>query len=147
MRKRPSKLLLAVPIVIILAGVGLSAGAVLSYDDQHSGTPGKAKVSLCTGHTGRYSTGVHCTGSWTTGGSLQQGGDVVVGYITNADRGDIGKTIDVRIHGTDHATKPNLRISIILALLGAPMALFGAYLLFTILSRSSTASTRGSAAS
>jgi hypothetical protein len=67
--------------------------------------------------------------------------------ITNADRGDIGKTIDVRIHGADHATKPNMRISIILALLGVPMAIFGVYLLFTILSRSRTATTNGSAAS
>lgn len=92
MSARPSKLLLAVPIVIVLAGAGLALGAVLS-------------------------------------------------------RGDVGRTIDVRIHGIDHATKPNTRISLILALLGVPMVLFGAYLLFTILSRSSTAITRGSAAS
>ena len=147
MKKRPSKLLLAVPIVILLGGIGLSIGAVLSYNDQHSGTPGTAKVTSCSGRTGRYSSGIHCTGTWVAGGSLLEGGQVVIGNVTNADRGDVGKTIDVRIHGTDHATKPNMRVSIILALLGAPMALFGLYLLFTILSRSSTANTKGSAAS
>lgn len=143
---RPSKLLLAVPIVIILGGIGLSLGAVLSYTDQRSGEPGTAKVGSCTGHSGRYDTGVHCTGSWVMGGSLERG-QVVVGEITNADRGDIGKTIDVRIHGTDHATKPNMRVSIILALIGVPMTLFALYLLFTMLSSSRTARTNGSAAS
>jgi hypothetical protein len=140
-------MLLAVPVVLVLAGAGLAAGAVLSYEDQHSGEPGTAKVSSCTGHSGRYAGGVHCTGSWVAGGSLLDGGRVVVGTITNADRDDIGKTIGVRIHGDDHATEPNTRVSVILALIGAPMLLFGLYLLFTILSSSSTASTRGSAAS
>ena len=144
---RPPALLLALPVVIILGGIGLSLGAVLSYKDQHSGRPGTAKVSSCTGRTGRYSTGVHCTGSWIIGGALTDGGHVVLGDVTNATRGDIGKTIAVRFHGADHATKPNTRISVILALLGVPMVLFGVYLLFTILSRSSTASTKGSAAS
>ena len=147
MSMRPSKLLLAVPIVIILGGIGMSTGAVLSYEDEHSGEPGTAKVSSCTGHTGRYTTGVHCIGSWVAGGDLPEGGDVALGTITNADRDDIGKTIDVRIHGADHATKPNTRIALILALIGGPMVLFGGYLLFTILSSSRTATTRGSAAS
>jgi hypothetical protein len=146
-KNRPSALLIAVPVVIILGGIGLSAGAVLSYNDQHSGEPGTAKVSSCAGRTGRYSGGVHCTGTWVTGGSLLEGGHVVIGDVTNADRGDIGKTIDVRIHGSDHATKPNMRVSIILALIGAPMALFGLYLLFTIVSRSRIAPTSESAAS
>lgn len=135
------------PIVLILVGIGLAIGAVLSYNDQHSGEPGTAKVSSCTGRNGRYASGVHCTGSWVTGGSLLEGGHVVIGEIVNAGRSDIGKTIDVRIHGTDHATKPNMRVSIILALIGGPMALFGVYLLFTSLSSSRTAITRGSAAS
>lgn len=131
---RPGKLLLAVPIVILLGGIGLSVGAVLSYNDQHSGTPGTARVTSCSGHSGRYATGVHCTGAWVTGARLLEGGNIVFGEITNADRGDVGKTIDVRIHGTDHATKPNMRLSIILGVIGVPMALFGLYLLFTIVS-------------
>jgi hypothetical protein len=144
---RPPKIAIAVPIVLVLAGIGLSIGAVLSYNDQHSGEPGKAKVTSCTGKTGRYSTGLHCTGTWISGGSLLEGGHVVIGEIVNGDRGDVGKTIDVRVHGSDHATKPNLRVSIILALLGGPMAVFGLYLLFTSLSRSRTAPTSESASS
>ena len=138
MKNRPSRLVIAVPVVILLAGVGLALGAVLSYNDQHSGEPGTAKVTACTGRTGRNAPGIHCTGTWVAGGSLLAGGRVVIGEIVNGDRGDIGKTIDVRIHGTDHATKPNMRVSIILALLGVPMALFGVYMLLTTLARSST---------
>jgi hypothetical protein len=90
---------------------------------------------------------VHCTGSWVSGGDLLHGGRVVFGDITNADRGDVGKTIDVRIHGDGHATKPQLRVSIILALLGAAALGLGGYVTLTSLSRSSSASTSGSAAS
>jgi hypothetical protein len=133
--------------VILLGGVGLSFGAYASYRDQHSGTPGKATVTSCTGHDGRYETGLRCTGHWTTGGSLLDGGQLAMGRVDNANRGDIGKTVAVRIHGTDHATIPKSRVSIILALLGLPMTLFGAYLLFTSSSRSSRANTTGSAAS
>lgn len=140
------RLLLAVPLVILVGGFGLSLGAVLSYRDQHGGRPGTAKVSSCTGHTGRYATGVVCTGSWWSGGRPVRGGEVAIGTITNADRGDIGKTIDVRIHGAGHATKANMRTPVVLALLGVPMVLFGGYLLFTILSSARTASTRPSAA-
>jgi len=138
---------LVIGLVLLLSGVGLAFGAYASYRDQRSGTPGHAKVSSCTGHGGRYSGGVHCTGSWVVGGSLLEGGHVVLGDITNADRGDIGKVIAVRIHGDDHATKPNTRVSIILALLGIPMLALGIYLLFTSLSRSSRANTSGSASS
>lgn len=136
-----------VGLVLLLSGVGLTFGAYASYRDQRSGTPGQAKVSSCTGHNARYAGGVHCTGSWVTGGSLLAGGHVVVGYITNADRGDLGKTIDVRIHGDGHATKPNLRVSIVLAVLGIPMLGLGIYLSLTSLSRSRSAKTSGSASS
>jgi hypothetical protein len=118
------------PVVIVLFGIGMSVGAVLSYQDSHSGRPAKVKVSDCTGHSGRYTHNLRCTGAWVTGGSLLDGGHVVIGTIDGANRGDIGKTIDVRIHG-DRATKPTLRVSIILALFGIPSALFGLYLLAT----------------
>jgi hypothetical protein len=136
-----------VGLVLLLAGVGFAFGAYASYRDQRTGTPGQAKVSSCTGHDGRYAGGVHCTGSWVSGGDLLHGGQVVIGDVTNADRGDVGKTIDVRIHADGHATKPKLRVSIILALLGAPMLGLGGYLSLTSSSRSSSASTSGSAAS
>jgi hypothetical protein len=120
-----SRALLMVVVVLLLGGVGLSFGAVASWSDQHSGTPGKAKVAFCTGHEGRYAGGVHCRGSWVTGGSLAQGGEVAFGPVTGAGRGDVGHTVDVRIHGSDHATVPALRVSIILAALGLPMLVVG----------------------
>ena len=126
-------------LVLLLGGVGLAFGAYASYRDQRSGTAGTAKVTSCSGHSGRYGGGLHCTGSWVAGGSLLDGGHVVIGDIANADRGDVGKTIDVRIHGDRHATKPKLRVPVILAMLGVPMLLLALYLLFLSVSRPRTA--------
>ena len=103
-------------------------GGFSKYSDQHSGTPGKAKVTSCTrGYNTKY---VHkastCTGSWIVGGSLISGnGRLGVGRIEGANRRDVGKTIDVRIHGTDHATVPSLGTPILLWALGGLLALFG----------------------
>ena len=120
---------LVLVVVMLVGGAGFLFGAYASSRDQRSGTPGVATVSSCSGHDGRYDTGVRCTGSWVTGGTLLDGGHVVVGYIANADRGDIGKTIDVRIHGDDHATKPKMRVSIVLAAIAGLMLVLGTYLL------------------
>jgi hypothetical protein len=123
-----NRALLVIALVILLGGAGLATGAALTYSDQHSGTPGQAKIGDCSGHYGRYDTGVRCTGTWVTGGSLTAGGKVVIGSVTGADRDDTGKTLDVRIHGSDHATVPDTRTTIILAALGVPMILFGLYM-------------------
>jgi hypothetical protein len=120
---------LIVGVFLLLVGAGMTFGAYATYRDQHSGTPGKARVASCTGRTGRYGGGIHCSGTWVTGGSLLDGGRVVFGHIENAGRSDIGDTVDVRIHGGDHATIPNIRVTIILALLGIPMVGLGGYLL------------------
>ena len=121
-------------LLLAIAGFGglIVYGGFSKYQDQHSGVPGKAKVSDCTqGYNTRY---VHkastCTGSWVVGGSLVFGnGHVEVGEIDGADSGDEGKTIDVRIHG-DHATVPDLKTPIALWVLGTPVLLFGLYRLF-----------------
>jgi predicted enzyme related to lactoylglutathione lyase len=128
-------------LVLLLGGAGLAFGAYASYRDQRSGIAGTAKVTSCSGHDGRYASGVHCTGSWVVGGSLLAGGRVVIGDITNADRGDVGNTIDVRIHGDSHATKPDLGVSIVLGLLGIPMLMLGLYLLFVRYARPPEANT------
>lgn len=111
--------------VILLAGLGLSFGAYSSWSDQHSGVPGKARVAFCSGHNGRNDTGVSCRGTWVTGAGVLHGGEAVFGPITGADAGDVGHVVDVRVHGSDHATVPALRVSIILALIGAAMLVFG----------------------
>jgi predicted enzyme related to lactoylglutathione lyase len=120
---------LVLVLVMLVGGTGFAFGAYASARDQRSGTPGLAKVSSCGGHDGRYDTGVRCTGSWVAGGTLLDGGHVVVGDIANADRGDVGKTIHVRIHGDGHATKPKMRVSIVLAAIAVLMLGLGTYLL------------------
>lgn len=115
MRRRPSWL----HGVILALGVALLVGAVSTSRDQRSGTPGTAKVSECDG--GReYEPGIRCRGTWIAGGdSILAGGRVVVGRVEGAGYGDVGRTIDVRVHGTDHATKPSLGTPVVLGALGA----------------------------
>lgn len=119
---------LIVAIVIAVGGLAMIAGAVLNYQDEHSGTPGKAKVATCSGNSTRYGRNIHCEGTWVAGGSLPAGGHVVYGSIVNAGKSDVGKEISVRIHGTDHATVPNMRVTVILAVFGVALAAFGVWL-------------------
>jgi hypothetical protein len=115
--------------VVILAFGGLLVfGGFSKYADAHSGTTGKATVSSCTrSYNTKY---VHkaatCTGRWEVGGDPVFGeGKLGTGRIEGADKGDVGKTIDVRIHGTDHATVPGLGTPILLWVLGGAIAAFG----------------------
>lgn len=119
-------------LFICAFGALLIYGGFSKYSDQHSGTPGKAKVSSCTAaHNTKYvHTTSTCMGSWTVGGSLIDGGHVGIGPIEGADKGDEGKTIDVRIHGTDHATVPDIKNAIVLWVLGALVLGFGVFALW-----------------
>jgi hypothetical protein len=56
---------------------------------------------------------------------LLDGGHIAVGRIEGADRGDVGKTIDVRIHGTDHASVPGIGTPIMFWVIGGLIAAFG----------------------
>ena len=94
--------------LVLLVGVALGIGAVSVYRDQQSGTAGTATVSECSGGR-KYDPGIRCTGTWRDGGA------VVVGRVEGAGYGDVGKTIDVRVHGSDHATKPSLGTPLVLA--------------------------------
>ena len=113
--RRPPWLFLAV----LLAGVVLVVGGVSVYGDQRSGSAGTAKVTDCEGGR-KYDPGIRCTGTWMAGGeSVLAGGRIVVGRVEGAGYGDVGKTIAVRVHGSDHATKPSLGTPIVLWALGA----------------------------
>jgi hypothetical protein len=127
-RKRGT--LIAAAVILAIGGL-LIFGGFSKYADAHSGTPGKAKVTRCTRpvNTKYYKRASTCTGSWTIGGSLLEGGNLAVGRIEGADGGDVGKTIDVRIHGTDHASVPGLGTPILLWVLGAAIAAFGLFVL------------------
>jgi hypothetical protein len=122
--RRPPWLLL----LVLLFGAAVVVGGFSTFRDQRSGTPGRAKVTECEGGR-KYQPAIRCTGTWTVGGaSLLRGGRVVVGRVEGAAHTDVGKTIDVRVHGTDHATKPSLGTPIVLWALGGPvvaLALFG----------------------
>ena len=116
MRRRPPLLLLAV----LIFGAAIVVGGVSVYRDQQSGVAGTAKVTECEGGR-KYQPAIRCSGSWTVGGPLLDGGRVAVGRVEGAGYGDVGKTIDVRIHGTDHATKPSLGTPLVLWGLGGPL--------------------------
>ncbi len=83
-----------------------------------TGTPAQATVDDCeTTGAGRYEA-THCSGSWVVGGSLLDGGHVVLGSIDGADETDQGKTLDVVVHG-DRAYTHSLTIPLVLAGIGA----------------------------
>jgi hypothetical protein len=114
--------------VIAAFGGLLVYGGFSKYSDQRSGVPGKATVSDCTApvNTKYVHKASTCTGRWDVGGDPVFGeGKLGIGRIEGADSGDVGKTIDVRIHGTDHATVPDLKTPILLWVLGGVLTLFG----------------------
>lgn len=123
-RRRPPWLL----GIFLLVGVAIVVGAFSVYRDQRSGIPGTARVTECEGGR-KYEPGIRCAGTWMVGGdSLIRGGEVVVGRVEGAGYDDVGKTIDVRVHGTDHTTKPSLATPIVLWAMGGPivaLALWG----------------------
>ncbi len=124
--RRPPWLIL----VFLLIGGAVTYGGFSIYSDQRSGTPGKAKVTECEGGS-KYQRGIHCRGTWSVGGEPIFGdGELVVGPVQGAGYGDVGKTIEVRIHGTDHATKPAIATPIVLWSLGGPICLLGLWALW-----------------
>lgn len=103
-------------LLLAILGVGalIAAGGFITWADQHSGTPGRATVDACTGGR-KYQPGIRCTGRWEVGGRA------IAGRVENAGYGDVGKTVGVRVHGTDHATKPGIGTPIVLWALGTPI--------------------------
>jgi hypothetical protein len=86
-------------IFFVLTAVGVLAGGIFLVVQRQTGTRASATVAECHQvFTGTHSTD-ECTGSWTVGGSLLEGGHVVVGDIQGAERRDIGKNLDVTVRG------------------------------------------------
>lgn len=110
-------------LFLLVVGIAVTYGGFSVYGDQTSGVAGRAKVSECEGG-GRYDRAIRCRGSWLVGGdSVLDGGELALGRIEGAGYDDVGRTVDVRIHGTDHATVPSLVTPIVLWGLGAPLSL------------------------
>jgi hypothetical protein len=69
--------------IVLLVGLGVVAGGFSVFADQRSGTPGKAKVSECTGGR-KYQPAIRCSGSWVTGGALALAG--LIGWWSGRSR-------------------------------------------------------------
>jgi hypothetical protein len=93
-------LLRGIFVLFVLTAVGVMAGGIFLIIQRQTGTRAQATVDEC--HT-VLAGGTHptdeCSGTWIVGGSLLAGGHVVVGDIDGADRGDLGKTLDVTVRG------------------------------------------------
>ena len=106
-------------IFLVVLGLGAIGAGVYQLQQQRTGTPAKATVRSCE----QSRRSLVCRGSWTTG-SLLAGGQVVLGIVENATKADIGKTVDVRLHG-ERAYLPSLRLPIIFFVLGAAFLIGG----------------------
>jgi hypothetical protein len=110
-------------LLLLVLSLAVVYGGFSTFGDQRSGTPGTATVTECDVGNTKYNRAIHCRGTWTAGGSLLEGGRVVAGPIQGAGPADVGKTLSVRVHGSDHATVPRLTTPIVLWALGGSVAL------------------------
>jgi hypothetical protein len=111
-----------VVVAVVIAAVMIGSGIFLLVQRQ-TGPRASATVADCvrTG-SGRYAS-THCTGSWVVGGSLLEGGHVVVGTIDGAEMSDVGKTLDVTLRGDTAYTRG---LALPLLLLGLGLVIVGA---------------------
>ena len=122
--------LLAVAALFPLGGVAMVVAGIVMAHRATSGPIDHVRVAEChyTG-TGRSSV---CTGAFVVGGALVGGaGHVVIGTIENANFGDVGHVVEVRVHG-DTAYMESLRVPIILIVMGLFIAVALGYLLVTL---------------
>ncbi len=104
-------------IVAVIMAAALLWPGIFFLVQRQTGPRASATVGDCvTTGAGRYAS-THCTGSWIVGGSLLDGGHVVVGSINGADQSDVGKTIDVTLRG-DEAYTRGLALPLLLIGLG-----------------------------
>jgi hypothetical protein len=95
-----------------IGGLIFWGGAVWTYLDEHSGRATEATVTRCVETGSGKGSNLFCDGTWTLDGKRFSGS------VYNGRKGDVGKTISVRIHG-NHASKPMLWVSIALVLMGS----------------------------
>ena len=114
--KAKRKFFIVVGFMIFLS-LGLIAGGVFAWIDEHSGTAGTAHVTRCVSHW--YGGGgvgnsrsLDCDATWTYNGRA------VTGYVENGKRNQVGKDVSVRIHGTSHVTEQTYWVPIGLWVMG-----------------------------
>ena len=96
----------------LVGGLLLLAGATYAWVDEHSGTPGKARITHCRSRHVSNRTSVSCDATWV------YNDHTVSGWVQNAKKYEDGKVISVRIHGADHVTRVTYWVPIGLALMG-----------------------------
>ena len=104
-------------VVMLALTAGVLGGGIFLLVQREVGTRTQAHVTSCDVSGSSKYRKVHCVGSWTVGGSLLDGGHVVVGTVDGVDTGDIGKTVDVTVRG-DTAYSRSLILPIVLTVLG-----------------------------
>jgi hypothetical protein len=108
-------------ILCVVCGALVAAAGVYILHMQNTGVRAQVKVDDCeVSGAGRYRS-VHCTSATVVGGSLLDNGHVVILTVQGADTQDVGKTVDVSIHG-DTAYLRDLKLPVILIVSGV---LFG----------------------
>jgi len=106
-------------VVVMMIGMATALlwPGIFFLVQRQTGTRAMATVDECKTHgAGRYER-IHCTGTWVVGGSLLDGGHIVVGSINGADQSDVGKTLDVTLRG-DEAYTRGLALPLLLIGLG-----------------------------
>jgi len=121
-QKRAFRFILA---FFFLSAAGLAIGAVLSWSDEHGGIAGKAHVTKCISSNAIKNGYLSCDATWTYNGRT------VTGYVENASKKQLGKTISVRIHGTSHVTNTTYWVPIGLALFALLELAFALWMLRT----------------
>ena len=117
------------PFIVLVAvfSLGFIGGGLWMLHVQATGERTTAKVTSCVHRRiNRSSVSDYCTGTWVKGGSLLEGGHVVLGTIDGANHDDVGNRIEVRLSG-GRAYKDSKRLAIILLAIGVLFALGGAY--------------------
>jgi hypothetical protein len=130
----PGALLFSSIVLFLIGGLILYEGGRLIWLGR-SGSSAKVKVSDCDVTGSGRSRKVNCTGAWTVGGSLLDGGHVVVGSIIGADTDDEGKTLDVTIIGEAAYTASFLHIALPIIIGLGCLSLVGAVLLIRMRSQ------------
>ena len=117
----------------LVAAVGFLVGAGFAWSDEQSGEKGSAHVYHCADSRLMNRADVHCEATWIYKGRPANG------WVQNAKMNYAGKTISVRIHGTDHVTVATYWVPIGLAVMGLLVGAMGVWLIFIWRRRMATA--------
>jgi hypothetical protein len=114
--------------IVFLGGLGMLGGGIYLGAVQLTGTEAEARITDCHRSPGRYRSDT-CTGTWVAGGSLLEGGRVVIGTVEGAESDDVGKTLDVRLSG-DRAYTKSWTTAVILLAFGVALTAVGVRLVW-----------------